>query len=83
MARSPAPLRANCASGPFAVHGNARYERLAGISNEHLYSLRQHKTYQAKRNSFDKIRPTKANIGDRRKPSSDGSPGYLRVDSVH
>jgi len=67
----------------FNVHGDARYERLAGISNGHLYNLRQHKDYQAKRGSFDKTRPTKVNIGERRKPAPDGCPGYLRVDSVH
>lgn len=67
----------------FKVHGEARFERLAGISNGHLYNLRQHKTYQAKRGSFDKTRSTKINIGERRKPCPDGQPGYLRVDSVH
>ena len=67
----------------FKVHGDARFERLAGISNGHLYNLRQHKTYQAKRGSFDKTRPTKVNIGERRKPFPTGCPGYLRVDSVH
>lgn len=67
----------------FKVHGEARYARLAGISNGHLYNLRGHKTYQAKRGSFDKTRPVKVNIGERRKPFPDGRPGYLRVDSVH
>jgi len=67
----------------FNVHGDARYERLAGISNGHLYNLRQHKDYQAKRGSFDKTRPTKVNIGERRKPAPGGCPGYLRVGSVH
>jgi len=67
----------------FRVHGEASFERLAGISNGHLYNLRQHKDYQAKRGSFDKTRPTKVNIGERRKPAPDGCPGYLRVDSVH
>lgn len=67
----------------FKVHGDARFERLAGISNGHLYNLRSHKTYQSVRGSFDKTRPTKANIGERRKPMSNGCPGYLRVDSVH
>jgi transposase InsO family protein len=67
----------------FKLQGDARFERLAGISNGHLYNLRQHKTYQAKRGSFDKTRPTKVNIGERRKPAPDGCPGYLRVDSVH
>ena len=67
----------------FKVHGDARFERLAGISNGHLYNLRSHKTYQSARGSFDKTRPAKVNIGERRKPLSNGCPGYLRVDSVH
>ena len=65
------------------VHGDTRFERLAGISNGHLYNLRQHKAYQAVRGSFDKTRSTKTNIGERRKPFPNGLPGYLRVDSVH
>jgi transposase InsO family protein len=67
----------------FKLHNEARFERLAGISNGHLYNLRQHKTYQTVRGSFDKTRPTKVNIGERRKPFPNGAPGYLRVDSVH
>jgi hypothetical protein len=65
------------------VHGDARFERLAGISNGHLYNLRQHKNYQLVRGSFDKTPPTRINIGEWRKPLPDGRPGYLRVDSVH
>lgn len=67
----------------FKVHGDASYERLACISNGHLYNLRQHQTYLSKRGTFDKTRPAKVNIGERRKPAPDGRPGYLRVDSVH
>lgn len=67
----------------FGVHNDARFERLASISNGHLYNLRQHQTYLSKRGTFDKTRPTKVNIGERRKPAPDGRPGYLRVDSVH
>ena len=67
----------------FKKHGDARYERLSGISNGHLYNLRQHQAYLSKRGTFDKTRPTKVNIGERRKPAPDGRPGYLRVDSVH
>ena len=67
----------------FKVHGDARFEHLAGISNGHLYNLRGHKTYLSKRGAFDKTRPVKNNIGERRKPFPDGRPGYLRVDSVH
>ena len=67
----------------YALHQTVHHRRLAGISNGHLYNLRRHKTYQAKRGSFDKTRPTKVNIGERRKPFPNGCPGYLRVDSVH
>lgn len=67
----------------FQVFGDARFERLAGISNGHLYNLRQHKTYRSSRTAVDKTRPVRVNIGERRKPSPDGQPGYLRVDSVH
>lgn len=67
----------------FQVFGDARFERLAAISNGHLYNLRQHKTYRSSRTAVDKTRPVRVNIGERRKPSPDGQPGYLRVDSVH
>jgi transposase InsO family protein len=67
----------------YAVFGDARYERLAGISNGHLYNLRRHTTYRSPRGSFDKTRPARVQIGERRKPAPDGQPGYLRVDSVH
>lgn len=70
-------------TGAFEVHGDARFERLAGISNGHLYNLRSHKSYLAKRGSFDKTRPARNNIGERRKPFPHGRPGYLRVDSAH
>ncbi|QJD28946.1 DDE-type integrase/transposase/recombinase [Methylococcus geothermalis] len=65
------------------VFGDARFERLARISNGHLYNLRQHKTYRTQRGSFDKTRPVHVQIGERRKPTPQGKPGYLRIDSVH
>lgn len=67
----------------FRVHGDARFERLAMISNGHLYNLRTHKHYQAIRGTFDKTRPAAHAIGERRKPVPDSRPGFLRVDSVH
>jgi hypothetical protein len=67
----------------FKQHGDARFERLAGISNGHLYNLRGHKTYRSVRGSFDATRPLRNSIGERRKPAPCGQPGYLRVDSVH
>ena len=64
------------------VHGDVRFERLARISNGHLYNLRHHTTYRTVRGSYDKTRSVRNSIGERRKPFPDGHPSYLRVDSV-
>ncbi len=63
--------------------GDSRFERLAGISNGHLYNLRQLPAYQRRRGPVHKTRPVKIQIGERRKPAPQGRPGFLRVDSVH
>ena len=65
------------------IFGDARYKRLAGISVAHLYNLRQRPVYQRLRQVWTKTRPVTAAIGERRAPSPNHQPGYLRVDSVH
>lgn len=50
------------------VFGDARFERLAGISVSHLYNLRGGKPYQNKRRHWTKTRPTGIPIGQRRPP---------------
>jgi transposase InsO family protein len=65
------------------VFGDARFERLAGISVSHLYNLRGGKQYQSKRRHWTKTRPTGTPIGQRRAPQPGGQPGYIRIDSVH
>lgn len=65
------------------VFGDARFERLAGISVSHLYNLRGSKPYQNKRRHWSKTRPTGIPIGKRRAPQPNGAPGYIRIDSVH
>jgi transposase InsO family protein len=65
------------------VFSDARYERLAGISNGHLYNLRGSQTYQRCRGRVDKTQAVKIRIGERRRPRPEGRPGFLRVDSVH
>lgn len=67
----------------YTLFGEDRYQRLAGISNGHLYNLRQTTTYQTRRGQFTKTRPATVQIGVRRKPRPQGQPGFLRVDSVH
>lgn len=63
--------------------GDARYERLAGISVSHLYNLRRSAAYLRRRGPVAKTRPTPVKIGERRVPQPQGRPGFLRVDSVH
>jgi transposase InsO family protein len=67
----------------YAVHGDRRYERLAGISVSHLYNLRRSEGYRRQRRHFDKTTSVRSPIGERRKPTPEGQPGYLRVDTVH
>ncbi len=65
------------------VFGDCRYERLAQLSNGHLYNLRRHSSYERRMGSKTRTRPTTVAIGERRRPRPEGRPGYLRVDSVH
>lgn len=62
---------------------NARFIRLAAISVPHIYNLRKSRTYRQRRVKFTKTRPVKVSIGERRRPSPEGRPGYLRIDTVH
>ena len=65
------------------VFGEVRYQRLAGISNGHLYNLRHSTGYQRQRGHVAKTQATRVTIAERRRPEPNGQPGYLRVDSVH
>lgn len=67
----------------FNIYLDKRYERLATISVSHLYNLRNSVTYKKQRILLNKTKPVKSNIGKRRKPSPNGMPGYLRLDTVH
>jgi len=65
------------------VYGDSRYARLATISVGHLYNLRKRSSYLDRRRVFSKTRPTGIAIGERRAPTPDGRPGFIRIDSVH
>lgn len=67
----------------FHVFGHAEYERLATISVAHLYNLRRKRRYRECRLQYVKTRPVQVSIGERRKPEPGGTPGFLRVDTVH
>jgi len=67
----------------YAEYGQAAYQRLAAISVAHLYRLRNSEGYRKRNASYQPTRPTPIPIGERRKPQPQGSPGYLRIDTVH
>ena len=67
----------------FQVYGDVRYERLASLSNGHLYNLRNSAGYRNQRMVYRKTRPTPVPIGLRQAPQPQGQPGHVRVDTVH
>ena len=67
----------------YGEYGQAAYERLSAISVAHLYRLRNSAAYRKRNTSYQPTRPTPIAIGERRKPQPHGSPGYLRIDTVH
>jgi hypothetical protein len=67
----------------FEVYGKREFERLSGISNGQLYNLRSRPEYRKRALHYEKTRPAKVSIGERRKPAPNGVPGYLRLDTVH
>jgi len=67
----------------YEVYGKGEYERLATISNGHLYHLRHSPGYRRQTLHCEKTRPARVSIGERRKPAPNGVPGYLRIDTVH
>jgi transposase InsO family protein len=64
-------------------YGDQRYQRLAKISAPHIYNLRKSRVYRERIITFQKTRPVKVTIGERRRPDPQGRPGYLRIDTVH
>ncbi|MEZ5479080.1 MAG: hypothetical protein R3E95_16840 [Thiolinea sp.] len=67
----------------FQIFGQSEYGALATISVAQIYRFRQSKTYQRQHLQHQKTQATQVNIGERKKPVSQGEPGYLRIDTVH
>ncbi|MEN8133777.1 MAG: integrase, partial [Pseudomonadota bacterium] len=47
------------------------------------YNLRKSKTYSGQRHQYQKTKPVRSRIGERRMPNPNGQPGFIRIDSVH
>ena len=67
----------------FKIFEQAKYERLSTISVAHIYNLRHSVGYRRQRIEYTETRPTPVTIGVRRKPTPEGRPGFLRIDTVH
>ena len=67
----------------FHDYGHQEYERLATLSGAHIYNLRKSRAYRETRIVYQKTKPTKVSIGERRCPTPEGRPGYIRIDTVH
>ena len=67
----------------YHVYAEEQYQNLVTHSVSHLYNLRASKTYQRQRTDFEKTNPRQIAIGEKRKPQTNGLPGYLRIDTVH
>jgi transposase InsO family protein len=67
----------------FEVFGDAAYERLANISVSHIYNLRRSEAYRRHRTVYRPTQATPVAIAERRCPDPKGTPGWLRVDTVH
>jgi hypothetical protein len=69
----------------YKVFGKSQYAGICGISLSHLYNIRN-KNQQYRSSEalvYTKTRPTQVDIGERRRPSPYGKPGFIRIDSVH
>ena len=67
----------------FKEYGDPLYKNISNISVGHIYNLRKSVHYQRLTKKYEKTKPRIVNIGERRKPTPNGVPGYLRVDTVH
>jgi len=67
----------------FYEYGDERYRRLCAISVPHIYNLRKSRVYRDRKICYQKTRPVRVSIGERRRPDPQGKPGYLRIDTVH
>jgi transposase InsO family protein len=67
----------------YRVFNKPNYRVISQISPAHIYNLRKTRQYQSHSLTISKTQASKVPIGKREKPYPQGSPGFLRVDSVH
>ena len=65
------------------IYGHLEFGNISQISIAHLYNLRRSHLYRSITKQFTKTRPVLVKIGERAKPEPGGSPGYIRIDTIH
>ena len=65
------------------VYGHIEFSNISRISIAHIYNLRRSHLYRSITRRYTRTKPTVVPIGERARPSPGGSPGYIRIDTVH
>ena len=67
----------------YKVFNRKEYSNISSISSSHIYNLRSTRQYESHSLTHTKTKSVSNSIGERKKPNSNGIPGFIRVDSVH
>lgn len=67
----------------YDVYKKHEFHCISTISVGHIYNLRKTPQYHRINTTYQKTKPTSTPIGERRKPTPFGRPGFIRVDTVH
>lgn len=67
----------------YEVYDKNEYRKIRNISVPHIYNIRKSISYMRMGKIFKETKSRNIPIGIRKRPSPNGEPGYLRVDSVH
>jgi IS30 family transposase len=67
----------------WAIYGHSDFRNISRISIAHLYNLRRSYLYRSITKRYTRTKPATVKIGERARPAPGGSPGYIRIDTVH
>jgi hypothetical protein len=67
----------------WAIYGHMDFRNISRISIAHLYNLRRSHLYRSITKRYTRTKPAVVKIGERARPAPGGSPGYIRIDTVH
>jgi len=65
------------------IYGHTDFRNISRLSIAHLYNLRRSHLYRSITKRYSRTKPAAVKIGERVRPAPGGSPGYIRIDTVH